>query len=410
MQAGSPTVSVKPATGGKVPLYAFVKDAADVETLKAFAESKHLPGANILEGDAATAAEFLKSNPSPSVLFIEITSAQNAPDQLNALAEVCDAETKVIAVGTVNEYSFFCWLMELGIASYLLKPLKQESLESGWSKAIEPPTAPGGKPKDPAILTGFISARGGVGATTLSVLFTAMLAQQSGKKTAIVDLDPHDGSVSLLLDVDPSRGLREALEKPDRIDSLFLDRAMHKTEAGFHVLSAEEPLHAPVHYHEHAADILLKELKDQFDFVVLDLPRQINGFTQPFLMACNHKFVVTEMTLQGLRDSLRLADLFRDYLRITPPVFVANRVGMAPKQEMGDAEFKKGLSAEIAYHVPFSPDYFMQIGNELESLKNKKAPAGKVLQQMVTSVIPVSAEEAEEGKEGKKKGFLKKGK
>jgi pilus assembly protein CpaE len=406
MQAGSPTVSVKPSSS-KVPLYAFVADSGDVETLKAFAASKNMPATNILQGDISTAAEFLKSNGSPTVLVIEITTAKDAPDQLNALAEACDPDTKVIAIGTVNEYSFYCWLMELGIASYLLKPLKQDALESAWAKAVEPPQTVAGKVKDPAILTGFIGARGGVGATTISVLFTALLAQATGKKTAVVDLDPHDGSVSLLLDVDPSRGLREALEKPDRIDSLFLDRAMHKTEMGFHVLSAEEPMHAPVHYNDHAADTLLKELKNQFDFVVLDLPRQVTGFTQPFLAACNHKFVVTEMTLQGLRDSLRLSDLFRDYLRITPPLFVANRVGLAPKHEMGDAEFKKGLSSDITYHVPFSPDFFMQIGNELESLKNKKAPAYKILQQMVTSVIPVVEEE---GKEEKKKGFLKKGK
>lgn len=390
----------------KVPYYAFLTEEADLATLKAFALQRSLPEANALRGDIASAADFLRSNPSPGVLFVEIPSREAAADLLQKLADAIDPETKVIVVGTVNEFSFYCWLMELGISSYLLKPLTQPMLEGAWSKATAPIASPAVAAKAPTTFIAFTGARGGVGATTLAIMTTALLAQQEGRKVAILDLDPLDGSVSLMLDVDPSRGLREALERPDRIDGLFLDRTMQKAPGGFYVLSSEEPLHAPITLHEGAAEALIEELKKQFDYVVIDASRAFNHFVRRFLQECEHKFLVTDMSLQGLRDTLRITDLLRDVWRIRPPLVIANRVGLAGKQEMGNAEFKKGLNGEITFHIPFAPDFFMQIGGEMEALKNKKAPALKVLQQLVERIVP-----PEEGANVKKKpSFWNKGK
>lgn len=411
MSANLNLISAKPAAA-RPAYYAFLKDTQDVETFKVFAESRHLPEANALSGDAATAADFLTNNAPPSVLIVEIVSASEAPDLLTRLADVCDPDTKVIIVGSINEYSFYCWLMEIGVSSYLLKPLTQQALENAWTKATELPAATTAKTKEPGRLIGFIGTRGGVGSTTVALLVTSLLAQQGGKKVAIVDLDPQDGSISLLLDIEPSRGLREVLEKPDRIDSLFLDRAMQKTEQNFHVLSAEEPLHERVVYHEQAAGALLKELKNQFDIIMLDIPRQYNAFTRACLQGCETVFAVTDMTLPGLRDAMRLGDLFRDNLRLKAPIVIANRLGLAPKQEMTMADFSKGLNTKVEYHIPFAPDMLMNISGELEPLKHRNTPVMKAIQQIASAILPEVTAEDEERKEGAKRklGWLKKGK
>lgn len=413
MSAGSGSTAPGKPVSAKVPFYAFVTQEADVAAIKAFAEKKGLPAGGVLQGDASAAAEFLKSNPPSTVLMVEVPSAEAAPALLNGLADVCDPTTKVIVVGSINEYSFFCWLTEIGISSYLLKPLTGQMLDTAWAKAVEPPPSAAGQPaKAPARFIGFIGTRGGVGSTTLSILFSTMLAQQpadeegKAKKVALVDLDPQDGSVALLLDIDPSRGLREALERPDRIDSLFLDRVMQKSALGFSVLSAEEGLHEQPHYHAQAPDILVAELQRQFDIVVLDVPRRITPFVRGFLAMCDPIFAVTDLSLLGLRDSLRLSDLFRDYLRIKLPVFIANRAGMAGKHELGKADFKKAVSADVAYQFPFAPEFFVPISADLKIKANKKAAAYKVLEQLVNDTLPPPAKEGE----AKKGGLLKRGK
>lgn len=407
MSAGPQVANTPP----KSPFYAFVSPGTDVATLQAFAQSRQLPAANVLEGDIGTAAEFLKNHASPEVLLVEISSSAEAPAQLEALSEVCDPDTKVIIVGSVNEFSFYCWLMEIGISSYLLKPLTQVALETAWTKAIEPPAPAGAQSaRTPGRVIGITGSRGGAGATSISIYLAAMLAQGSGKKIALIDLDPQDGSVSLLLDIEPSRGMREALEKPDRIDTLFLDRVMNKTEHGFYILSAEEGLSERVNFHDQAADVLIKELRGQYDLIILDLPRQNTVFARACMKICEPLLVVTELTIAGLRDSLRISDLMRDHLRIKPPIFIANKLGLAPKQEMPVSEFANGLNAKVEFQLPFAPEVFMNISGELEALKLKNNAALKLLHKIAERLLEENTAAAGGKESGSLFGMLKKGK
>lgn len=382
-----------PTTGaptGKSPFYAFVKDAQDLDILRQFAEKQNWPAANVHEGDITTATEFLAANRPPGLLIIEVPSAQAAPEQFNKLADVCDPDTKVLAVGNINEYSFFCWLTEIGIFGYLLRPLTVQAIETAWAKAVAP-SAGGKSAKAPGKCIGVMGARGGVGATSVAVYMAALLAQDQDKKVALVDLDPQDGSVALLLDMEPSRGLREAFERPDRMDGLFLERVAQKSEHQFYVMSGEESMFERVHYHEQAAELFLKELQEKYDIIIFDLPRRAEPFFRGCLRACETVFLVAQPTLQALRDTMRLLDLFRDQLRIKPPMLVVNSVGHAPKHEMSSADFDKGINGKAEYHVPFAPDIFLTLSGTMEGLKNKQSPALKVLQQMAAMISPPPA-------------------
>ncbi len=378
------------------PFLGFVSQDADLEALKAFAIAQGWTDACVHSGNIATAAEFLANHSSPQVLVVELPSADAAPGLLDKLADVCDPGTKVIATGKINEYSFYCWLTDIGIFSYLLQPLSESSLQNVWQKATAPTGPVEKKAKEPARIYGFMGSRGGSGASSVAILMAAILAEQGNKKIALVDLDPQDGSISLFLDLEPSRGLREALEKPDRIDSLFLDRVMVKTGKGLHVLSTEDAYSEQVHYHDHAAETLIQTLKEKFDVVLLDLPKGFSTFSRNAVKQCESVFVVCEPTLQSLRDAMRLNDLFRDALKIKPPRFIVNRIGMAPKFEIGMAEFEKGLGAKAECQLPFSPDIFMQMGPDIPALKNAAAPAVKALRQLADTILPSAEADAED--------------
>jgi len=371
----------------KPPFIAFASDARDVETLNNFAASRGFAGDSAFQGDIRTAAEYLKTNPSPVLLLVEIPSAADAPALLDALADVCDPQTKVITIGAVNEYSFYCWLMDLGIVNYLLKPLNQAMLEAAYQKSEQPASAQG-REKPPGKVIAVMGARGGVGATTVALNLAGIMAELSGKNVALVDADAQEGSISLALDIEPSRGLRDVLEKPDRIDSLFIDRVMHKPSKHLSVLSAEEMLGERIPIHNDAAEALTRELRAKYDIVILDIPRYLNPFTRQCLKASEHMVLVSEMTLLSLRDALRLTDVMRETLKIKPPVLVANRVGLAAKQEILASDFEKGASAKIARAIPFAPDIFMYIGADIPAVKHKDHAAVKPLYALAQQLVP----------------------
>lgn len=373
----------------QAPFLAFVSDSKDIETLKAFAESQQWPDSCIMQGDVKTATEFLKTHSPPVLLLVEIPSAAETPPLLDALAEYCSPETKVVAIGIVNEYSFYCWLMEVGIFSYLLRPLTKQMLESTYQKAVEKPLLTGKPEKQPGKIIAVLGSRGGVGATTIALSLAGIIADLAKKQVALVDVDPQEGSIALTLDLEPSRGFREALEKPDRIDSLFIERVMSKPNKYLSILSSEESLQDKFPIHEEASDALLKEMREKFDVIVLDVPRHLNDFSRKCLAMADHVVLVTELTLLNLRDTLRMNDLIRESLKMKqPPLIVANRVGLAPKMAVKQADFEKGIGSKVDFMIPFSPELYMQITTDISVLKFKEHAAARPMYQLAERLVP----------------------
>jgi len=366
---------------------AFASQDGDLDVLKIFAGARGISDDNIRKGTIADATEYLKTHPSPDLLLVEIPSQEKAPELLEALAEVCDPSTKVITIGTVNEYSFYCWLMDIGITQYLLSPLSELALGNALLK-LQSHAAAEKKDKPPSKLIAVMGARGGVGASTVALNLAAILGEQTHKKVALVDLDPQEGSISLSLDMLPSIGLRDVLEKPDRIDSLFLERVMSKVGKYLSVLSAEERLSDQLVIDENAAFPLLDELKNKYDYVVLDVPRHMNHFTRTCLQTADYTLLVTELSLLCLRDTLRMQDAMREGWKTKPPMLVANRVGLAAKQEVPLLDFEKGAGAKITEHIPFAPDIFMPITRDVPAVKHKSHAATKPLYQIAATIAP----------------------
>lgn len=369
------------------PFLAFAADAADVATLKEFAHEQGFDADCVYQGTIVQASAYLKNNPSPELLLVELPSQEEAAALLDQLADVVDPNTKVIAIGTVNEYSFYCWLTDIGIFSYLLKPLTMGVLEATYQKSKA--TVAGAKPgKAPAKVIAVMGARGGVGSTTVAINLAAILAEQTRKHVALVDLDPQEGSVALALDIEPSRGLRDVLEKPDRIDALFLDRVMAKVGSHLSVLSAEESLAEKLAINEHAAEPLLRELREKYDYVVLDVPRHMNHFIHTCLKQAEHPILVTELSLLCLRDTLRLQDAMRDTWKNKPPIVVANRMGLATKHEVPAPDFEKGANVKVNVKVPFTPDVFMVLERQAAAVKHKNHASVRPLYDLAATIAP----------------------
>lgn len=385
-------------SGPKSPFLAFSgEDSA--ATLKVFTAAHNWPESCIHTGDIATATEYLKGNKSPQLLLVEIPSAEKAPDLIDKLADVCEPDTKVIVVGHVNEYSFYCWLTEIGIFSYLLKPLTQQMLENAYQKSLNKPGADGKTEKPPAKIISVIGARGGVGTTTLAINLAGLIAENPALQVALVDADPQDGSIALTLDIEPSRGVREALERPERIDGLFIERVMSKI-GRLSVMSAEESMQDRIDIHETSVPSLVAELQSKFDVVVMDVGRPQSSFARQCLAASNHVILVGELSLLSLRDTLRVSDLLRETLKLQPPVVIANRVGIAPKHTLPQVDFEKGISAKVAGSVAFAPDLFMEGGPSIAAVKNKNHTASKALQALAEQLVPEMKDEEAKPKKG----------
>lgn len=360
---------------------AFVSDGESLSVLRRFALSQSWDADCIHKGDISTAAEYLHSHAGPDFLLVEVPDAESAPDLLDNLADVCDPAVRVIVTSDVDEYSFFRWLTEIGIHHYLLKPLTEEALLDAISAT---PSRQAGEPEEKlGKLYSVIGTRGGVGASTVALNLAAAIAQHHKTPTGLLDLDAHWGTLSLMLDLEPGRGLRDALAKPDRIDGLFMERVLLKYDEHFSILSSEEPFDETIHVASGAAEALIAESRRKFAVTVADVPRDLSPSQRAYLTEADHILVVTELSLLGLRDAMRLNDLLREKLGLRRVHFVANRIGMLPKYEMKPADFEKNLGSKFYGSIPFDIEAFGKVATgELAVLHKHPSPMGKALTEL----------------------------
>ena len=75
-------------------------------------------------------------------------------------------------------------------------------------------------------IIGFIGARGGVGSSSLAVNTAYNLARQYDEDVLLIDLDLAFGTAALALNLNPMENVAAALDQPDRLDEVLMERFM----------------------------------------------------------------------------------------------------------------------------------------------------------------------------------------
>jgi len=331
---------------------AFVTDDETFAVVDQVVGELMLPHAAIRRGGVKEAIRHLGEQRSPKLLLIDLSGSELPISEINALADVCEPGVTVLALGDQNDCGLFRDLLQHGVADYLVKPLTSQLLQRSVLAATEQSSVVKGHAKLGKLIA-VSGARGGVGSTMVATSVAWLIAHERRRRVALVDLDLQFGTVALSLDLEPSHGLREALENPNRIDGLFMERVLIQHSERLFVLSAEESPDETLLLDYGALELLLTELRSKFHYVVVDLPRTPSPCAQQVLQSATDLALVTDYSLAGMRDSMRLTGLLPSMNASCNITLVANRAGEHKQGEMPRAEFEKGIGRKIDVILPF---------------------------------------------------------
>ena len=178
------------------------------------------------------------------------------------------------------------------------------------------------------------------------------LAETDSDWTALLDLDVHFGTGALALDLEPGRGLTDAIENPSRIDGLFIERAMVRANERLSVLSAEAPINQPMMTDGSAYFQLQEEMKNAFESTVMDLPRHML-INYPHMVHDAHvAVVVAELTLAATRDTIRILAWLKSNAPQTKVIVVSNRVPSGGALEISRKDFEQSIERGVDIVFP----------------------------------------------------------
>jgi pilus assembly protein CpaE len=393
--------------GNRDPFAAYICDEASLDVLRPIAIEMGWQPEKCNKGGLRNAVQSLSITSSPNVLMIDLSESGDPLNDINALAEVCEPGTVVIAVGQVNDVRLYRDLVASGIHDYLLKPLSPSQVRDSLAQAQAVFAAPKHTDANVArkhITTAVIGTRGGVGASTLATSIAWTFSTENKLPTSLLDLDIHFGTGALALDLEPGRGLTDAIENPSRIDGLFIERAMIRANDNLAILSAEAPISAPLMTDGSAFLQLEEEFRQAFDMTVIDMPRNMVVNFPQLLNDVNVVVLVTEMTLASARDAIRLLSWLKANAPHAQPIVVANKVQPAVA-EISKADYEASIERKINFLIPYdikAAANAAKLGQTFADA-NRTSKAGGVIRDLAKAVVGASdAEDAPIGAAAKK--------
>ena len=356
----------------RITLQAFCETPAVAATMQAAVADRRMDKAHarIQMGGPAAAVEAFRAAPTPNIIVIEtVADPATLVAHLEALSESCDAGTKVVVIGHVNDVQLYRDLIRRGVSEYLIAPLEPLDVLRTLSELYVSPEA-----RNLGRVIAVMGAKGGVGASTIAHNISWAIARNLDASTVIVDLDIAFGTAGLNFNQDPPQGVAEAVFAPERLDSNLLDRLLSRCSDNLALLAAPAVLDRTVDLDEDAFEQLLELLRASIPCIILDVPHQWNAWVKRTVLGADEIVIVAEPELASLRNAKNLVDLSRAS-RPNDAVarLVLNRVGVPKRPEISAGEFSKALGIDVLSTIPFDAQLFGTAANNGQMIAEVQA-------------------------------------
>ena len=350
------------APAPRVSVQAFCETVETAAAIQAAGEDRRMARAHlrIQMGGLIAAVEAYQSSPTPNVIILESESRnEDILANLDELAPVCDAATRVIIIGRMNDVALYRELVRRGVSDYLIAPVSALQIVRSVCGLF---SAPDAKPVGRIIAV--VGAKGGVGASAVAHNVAFSIARDLVLDAVVTDLDLAFGTAGLDFNQDPPQGIAEAVFSPDRIDNAFVDRLLSKCTDHLSLLAAPATLDHVYDFGADAFEAIFDSLRATVPCVVLDVPHQWTGWTKQTLVGADDILIVAAPDLANLRNAKNIYDFLKNARpNDHRPLYCLNQIGVPKRPEIKAADFAKALDDEPVAAIPFEPQLFGAAAN-----------------------------------------------
>lgn len=375
MESGDSLERARPIP--RISIQAFCESDDTADALQVAAEDRRLAKAHVSvhSGGARAAVAHYQESPTPNLIIIESMLKRNdILAELDQLAESCDAGTKVLIIGHVNDVLLYRELLKRGVSEYLIGPVSPiQMMESISNLYNDPQSDPIGH------VLAFVGAKGGVGSSTVCHNVAWSISELLKTSVVIADLDLPFGTAGLDFNQDPVQGIAEALASPDRLDEVLLDRLLTKCTDHLSIFAAPGTLDREYDLTPDACDIVLDVVRQSVPYVAVDVPHIWSSWSKRILTQADEVIITAAPDLANLRNAKNMMDLLKQArTNDGPPHLIINMMGMPKRPEIPIKEFESALGIKASAIIEFDCEGFGQASNNGQMIEEMSSKAKAV--------------------------------
>lgn len=338
----------------------------------------------------AALEEVAEWNLLPEVMIIECPDNMDAQEALQALGDVApEGETETIITNVPNDIRMYRGLKSMGVAEVFADdPDISEvspTLEAIATKEMRSVGI------DPRRVVYVWSSCGGAGGTTFALSFAHHFAAE-GRRTLVVDMDMFAAPVSYMYNAangaQETSGLLDMLTNPERVDALFLERAIQKADDNLYYLSSRRR-GSETGFQGEALSTIVARAQQSFDMVVVDTPWR--AMPEPEWSLVNGpSYIVSLPTPQGLMGFATIVKELHLSPSKAPIIAVVNKSGEFKSNDINAKVFGEDFKGKI-FPFPYDPGETGRLFFEQKTLNQMRGKARKPM-KAITATLPARAQ------------------
>lgn len=298
----------------------------------------------------------------PDVVLLDTQMAETDGLQVADLIARRCSRTIVVFTTLQADLDLFREAMRAGGRDVLVKPFTREVLtgtlrqvvaaeENRLASRLLKEVAGPHKGRNPQIVTIF-SAKGGVGRTTLAVNLALALVRQYGKTVALVDADLELGDVAVCMNLIPKKTWYELAQEMEHSAEIVWEQYLTGHSSGVKVLAAPtRPEYAEIVQDNHVERVL-RELKTQFDFIVVDTPPAFSGATLVALEQSSQILLLSALDLPTCKNTKLSLDVLESLSYKGKTKMLVNRVADGYNSGITVEDLESNLGFLAAVRLP----------------------------------------------------------
>jgi pilus assembly protein CpaE len=323
----------------------------------------------------------------PAALLLEFGALTSDPATAIRQIKSQAPRLKIVALHSAADPKIILAAMRSGANEFLHPPL-EESLPAALEKILSSHEGEASSGTRGRII-GFLSAKGGCGATTIACHIASEIQNQTRKSVLLADLDLTSGLVGFLMKTPSSYSILDAVKNLNRLDESLWRALVVEHRPGLSVIPGPAVFTRRDDPDDEQIRRVLQFMRTQHDWTVLDLGRSLNYTALAALEEIDQLFLVSTLevvALHGLKTIVHGLFDQGDKLQL-----ILNRTPKMMDISTEDLEKILGRSLYAALPNDYMGLYQSYSSGNLLSSNSRLAQDFALLASKITGVPPIKS-------------------